>query len=217
MATKRVMGLDASTTTIGLAVIDYSDTERKLVHYEYFKPDKKVHVLQMLAGVRAFILSRLETYKPDYVALEDIILFMKGHSTAQTISALSILNRTVGLTVYNHMGRPPAMLNVMKVRHTIKLDKILPPKEDIPELVAKLLGIEFPWIVNKKGKRIEENCDMADSIAVALAFITLGPEKAELAPVKKPKKRKKKSLEQTIVEEIVELIVPEQPKKTKKK
>ena len=36
-----IMGIDASTSTIGLSVIDHSKNKTILVHLEYFKPNKK--------------------------------------------------------------------------------------------------------------------------------------------------------------------------------
>ncbi len=131
------------------------------------------------------------------MALEDIILFMKGHSTAATVSALAVLNRTVGLAIYNQSGKPPELLNVMKVRHALKINKRLPGKEEIPDLVSHHLKIEFPWVFKEKGrgknkelKTIEENYDMADAMAVGLAYIKI--KDIESQP-KKPSKKKKKS------------------------
>lgn len=183
---KRILGLDASTTTIGLSVIDYDDESLTMIHHEYFKPPKNGNIFEKLAIVRDFVFSRLDKYKPDDVSLEDIILFMKGHSTAKTVSSLAVLNRTVGLAVYNQSGKIPALLNVMKIRHALKLDKKLPPKEAMPDLVAHHLKISYPWIMNKKGKVMVENYDMADAIAVALAFIKINAVDA------KPKKASKK-------------------------
>lgn len=197
----RVLGLDASTTTIGVSVIDYTIhpfkdiPSVKLIHNSFFKPPKKGEIFNRLNVVREFIKRTINEWNPNYIALEDIVLFMKGFSTAKTITALAVLNRTVGLAIYDTCGKPPHLLNVMKIRHTIKKDKELPSKEDIPELVAFHLGIEFPWIykVNKKTgekEKIKENNDIADGIAVALAFIKINTE------LKKPKKiikiRKKK-------------------------
>jgi hypothetical protein len=67
----------------------------------------------------------------------------------------------------------------MSIRHGLKLDGNLPKKEDMPELVAKHLGITFPYEVNKKGRIKVENYDMADGVAVALyyAFLLTGKVK----------------------------------------
>lgn len=183
----RVLGLDASTSTIGLSVIDYKDGYISLHHVEYFKPSKKGTIFERLSGVRKFITSKLIEFNPDDVVLEDIILFMKNHSTAKTVSALSILNRTVGLAVFD-AGYQPVLLNVMSIRHKIKNGKKLPHKSEIPELVAGILNIKFPYLYNKKKELLIENEDMADAIAVGLAFIK-GAKPVE----KKVKKRSKKT------------------------
>ncbi len=182
----RILSLDASTTTIGLAVIDYGDDLiPKLIHVEYFKPPQDIDIFEKLSKVRQFIFNKIEEFKPDQIALEDIVLFMKGKSTAATISSLAVLNRTVGLAVYDKLGKSPVLLNVLKIRHKIKFGKKLPAKEEIPELVAQILNISFPYQYNKKGKAIPENLDMADSIAVGLALFKIN------TTIEKPKKTRK--------------------------
>lgn len=185
----RVLGLDASTSTIGISVIDYTDDgEMTLVYCNYFKPPKNDDIFIRLAAVRGFIFDLLDKYKPDHVAIEDIILFMKGKSSAKTITGLAVLNRTVGLAVLNHYGTSPVLLNVLKIRHAIKIDT-LPSKEEIPELVAKHLNIDFPYKYKTKGKAkgkiAVESYDMADGIAVGLAFIKLSKPKAKIVKKKK--------------------------------
>ena len=170
---RRVLGLDASTTTIGLSVLSYDEGQISLDHSEYFKPPKKVDIFERLAVVRKYIIEKIDEFKPDDVVLEDIILFMAGNSTAKTISSLAVLNRTVGLAVYEKTGTPPFLFNVMKIRHAIKEDKKLRPKEEIPELVARILDIDFPYVLSKRGSRVKENFDIADSIACALCHIFL--------------------------------------------
>jgi hypothetical protein len=64
----------------------------------------------------------------------------------------------------------------MSIRHGLKLNKIFPKKEEMPELVEHHLGIKFPYEKNKKGNFKVENFDRADAIAVALyySFILIG-------------------------------------------
>ena len=179
----RIMGLDASTSTIGLAIIEAS--ELKLIHYEYYKPSKKEDIFHKLQEVRKFISTKINEFKPDLVALEDIILFMKGHSTAKTISGLAVLNRTVGLAVLDYLGQAPYLMNVMSIRSLIKIDKKAPKKEEVPDVVAKHLNIDFPYLLNKKGKILNENYDMADAMAAAIAL-----HKKISAPIKVKRKKK---------------------------
>lgn len=185
----RILGIDASTSTIGLAIIDYSSlNDAKLVFQQFYKPKKNISIFQKLLQIKIFLSSFLLEWKPDHIAIEDIILFMQGHSTAKTISSLSILNRTVGLTVLETLHQEPYLLSVMSIRHALKLNKKFPKKEEIPELVAHYLKIDFPYYYKKNKKNDPSNkvkslkltpkiaiesYDVADAIAVGLAFIKL--------------------------------------------
>ena len=194
----RVLSLDASSTTIGIAVIEYDDGYvASLVHQEYYKPNKKVDVLEMLLETRTYILGLVKEHKVNEVAIEDYVKSMHGASNANTIQLLAILNMTLRLTILDNTGIRVQPYNVMKIRHAIKFEKILPKKEDIPELVAKHLGIEFPWYykINRKTKLQEvraESYDVADAIAVGLAHVKILSSGVKQAAKKKSKKRAKK-------------------------
>lgn len=174
--TNRLISIDASTTTIGIGVIDYYDKKVKLIHQEYFKPLKKVSIFKKLENVKEYMAKLNKKWKPDTVCIEDIIQFMAGKSGAKTVIPLAVLNRTIGLTWYEMMGKEPELLNVIAIRHAIKLSKELPAKEEIPNIVAQRLHIDFPYYtkINRKTKKKEiraESYDVADAIAVGLAFI----------------------------------------------
>jgi len=161
-----------SLSTAGLGVVDFSP-EPVLVHQSAFKPPKKGHILERLFAIRCHMLGFLEEWKPDFVAVEEIVKFVKGSgSTASTIILLATANRTAGLAVLEKTGRCPFLLPVQTVRSRLKLDH-MPKKEEMPDLVAHRLGIDFPWITytGRDGttKNRPENYDMADAIAVALA------------------------------------------------
>ena len=182
---RRVIGLDASTTTIGIAIIDYEDgIVPILVHSEYYKPNKTNGILEMLRLARTHIINLFGKYNVQEFVIEDYIRFMKGASSAGTVIPLAILNMTLRLAILD-LGITPEVLNVLKIRHAIKLTKVLPKKEEIPELVSKHLGIPYPWLykINKRSKQqviMEESYDVADSMAVAIAWA-----KIQTAPKKK--------------------------------
>ena len=91
-------------------------------------------------------------------------------STATTVVTLASFNRMIGLLSYDYLKSHPGLFNVMSIRHGLKLNKNLPKKEEMPDLVSKHLGITFPYIKDKKGKIKPESFDMADGIAVALYY-----------------------------------------------
>lgn len=206
---KRVMSLDASSTTIGIAIIDYDDSSMSLEHKEYYKPPKKGNLFERLAAVRKHIQDKIDEFNPDSTSMEDIVLFMGsgpkcpickkptgGGSTAKTITTLAVLNRTVGLAIYDKTGKPPYLYNAMRIRHAIKPDKALPPKEEIPNVVANILGFKWDFKMKKsKGKMVpaDENFDMADAIACGVCHVYMDRAgKADQLQIKKKKKRKKK-------------------------
>lgn len=174
----RVLGLDASTTTVGISVIEYDGYDIKLIYSGYHKPNKKNGILNMLVTTRNYILSIATKYSIDEFIIEDYIRFMKGNSSSSTIIPLAILNMTLRLMAIDILNIQPQSLNVLKIRHALKFTKTLPKKEDMPELVANHLNITYPWIykINKKTKNQEiadVSYDVADAIAVALAFVKL--------------------------------------------
>lgn len=190
---KRVLGIDVSSTTIGYCILDIDDNNIiSLVKASYIKPIKTGSIIERIVDTRNIIKNVLEEAKPDYIAIEDIIQYMKGKSTAQTIIMLTTFNRMIGLCAYDYLNDAPQLFNVMSIRHGLKEGKELPKKEDMPELVAKHLRITFPYERSSKGKKKGaikvESYDLADGIAVALyyAFVLTGKVKR-----KKPSQKKK--------------------------
>jgi Holliday junction resolvasome RuvABC endonuclease subunit len=191
---KKVIGIDCSSKTIGWCCIEIDDVNSTYTYVDsgYIKPPKTGSIIEKLVKTRKSIIDILNMYKPDYIGIEDIVKFMKGSSTAQTIIMLTSFNRMVGLASYDVLGTIPEFFNVLSIRHGLKENKIFPKKEDMPELVSKYLNIKFPYIYNKNSKLIEENYDRADGIAVALyySFLLVGKINKKN---KKPKPKKKVS------------------------
>lgn len=172
----RILGLDASSKTIGYSIIEYNESTGSidLIECDYIKPPKKGNLFERLNKTQNMIKEILVKYDPDKVAIEDIAKFMAGASTAKTIITLAVFNRAVGLACYEYCGEPPELFNVMKIRHGIKLNKKFPKKDEIPDIVAKHLNITFPYVYKtgkKKEEIMEESYDMADSLAVAYYYV----------------------------------------------
>lgn len=176
---KIVLGLDVSSSTIGWGALTInSDNKISLMGANYIKPIKNENIIESLAHTRNAIQELFNMIKPDYIGIEDIILFMKGHSTATTITTLASFNRMVALCAFDYLNESPALFNVMAIRHGLKTSKILPQKEDMPKLVAKHLNVKFPYIykIKKKSKKKEiaiESFDVADGISVSLYYSLL--------------------------------------------
>lgn len=185
---KTVLAFDVSSTTIGYSVLSIDDFTG-MINFKsasYLKPIKDGSIIERIVDTRNKISYIINKIKPDYIGIEDIIQFMQGKSTAKTIIMLTTFNRMIGLAAYDYLGRTPELFNVMTIRHGLKTSKILPKKEDMPELVAKHLGIKFPYELSTKGKtkgKIKvESYDKADGVAVALyyAFVLTGKVKRKV-------------------------------------
>lgn len=170
--TKIILGFDVSSTTIGWCALSFDEATNAIsfIKADYLKPLKKGTIIERIVDTRDKIQKIINDVKPDYIGIEDIIKFMAGKSSAQTIIMLTTFNRMIGLCAYDYLHRSPELFSVMTIRHGLKKNKILPKKEEMPALVSEHLGITLPWRLGKKGAVKVENYDMADGIAVALYY-----------------------------------------------
>jgi hypothetical protein len=190
----KVLGIDVSSETIGWCSlsVDQLSGDIKFLDAGYLKPIKIGSIIDRISHTRDKVLEIITKQNPDYIGIEDIICFMKGKSSAQTIIMLTTINRMICLLSNDYIKKPPELFNVMTIRHGLKLTKVLPKKEDMPELFAAHLGIKFPYEYNKKNKITEESYDMADGCSVALyyAFILSGRVKPKKSVTTNKKKKK---------------------------
>jgi Holliday junction resolvasome RuvABC endonuclease subunit len=206
MSPKIILGLDISTKCCGYSIIDASTSPPTLIHCSFIKPPQKGSIFDRITKTQVEIEKLLHQYSPDCVGIEQIASYFGKFSTAQTIIALARINIAVGLTCYEYLGHEPAMFNVMQIRHGLKLTPALPKKEEIPQLLEKLLGIKFPYVY-KNGEIAEESYDTSDSLAVAIytaKYIqTLETELSKPLNLALPKKRLNK-LKKTRKEQLLE-------------
>lgn len=192
---KTILGFDASSTTIGYCILSWDETTNNIsfVNAGYIKPPKKGSIIERIVETRNQVEKVITAAQPDYIAIEEIIQFMKGKSTAKTIIMLTTFNRMICLASYDALSKEPKLYSVMTIRHGLKTGSDLPKKEDMPALVAQHLGITFPYEHNKKGAIKVESYDKADGIAVALyhAFALSGRVKSKAKAKAKPKGKSK--------------------------
>lgn len=172
---KTILAFDISSSTTGYCVLSCSKNKISLIKLDHIKPIKTGTILARLVDTRDAIIDIIENAMPDIIAIEDVISFMKGHSTAKTITTLVSFNRMIGLTAYDYLGKSPEMYSVLQIRHGIRRAaglKKLPAKEDLPAILEELLDIDFPWIYSKKDKILTENYDRSDALACAFYCAT---------------------------------------------
>jgi len=173
---KSIVGFDISSSTLAYSLLEFNEDtkEIKFILSNYIKPIKDGTIIERLVDTRNKVKAIIEQLRPDEIAIENIILFMKGASSANTITTLTSFNRMIGLLAYDMLNKQPTLISVMSIRSCIKrqanLPKI-PKKEELPNILEQLLNFKFPWEYNKKNKIIEENYDKSDAISCAYVYI----------------------------------------------
>lgn len=187
---RKILGIDCSSTTIGCCVLHIDDNNNiSCQDLIYIKPNKKGNLIERLYETREELKKYIEKIQPDEIVVEEIISFIKGKSTAQTIIMLTTFNRMACLLAYDFLKKSPQLFNVLSIRHGIKLSPTLPKKEEIPDILEKRLNFKFPFILDKKNKIKAESYDMADAGAVTLYYALKLTDNL----YKKPKKLKIKN------------------------
>lgn len=183
----RVLGLDISSTTIGIGLLNYDvlTKETNLLSAEFYSPPKLGSTYERLKRTENDIQNILDRLQPDIVAIEDILFFAKK-STMRTLILLGIFNRQVGFTVSKWLvsdssqsdygQEEPILFPVATIRATLRkiFNQKEIEKENIPHLLQQIFP-NFPISKISKGKKIgkltKETYDMADGVSVALTYI----------------------------------------------
>lgn len=177
------MGLDVSTSTIGICLIDIKKstlialTHKKLTKYEdeYEKGDN-------------FCFADLGILKSKYVVRKIYIeeaakKFTPGFSSANTIMTLGRFNGIISYMTYKEFGIKPVMVNVRSARAKIGIkvdvkDKSLTTKQKVVNQVLAMIPDDSWWDVkiNDNGeKKYSKACeDRADAFVICKGGLFLG-------------------------------------------
>lgn len=170
----KILGLDCSSSTIGWGLVALGD-EPQLLAYGHIKPlDSKHSLMERLDGVYESIKNLCDEFAPTHVAIEEILLFMKGKSGARTITLLAVFNRVVALSAYRNSNADVVFLPSQTIRKIVKnacdISKRL-EKEQIPDVIMKNLEPKFDIMLNRKGNVAKETYDESDGVATAWAYV----------------------------------------------
>jgi len=173
-AKTRVLGLDCSSSTVGWGLVTITRDKPSLVAHGHLKPlNSKNPLIHRLDDVYQRVGKICEDFDPTLIAIEDILLFMKGRSGAKTITTLAIFNRIIALSAYRHSNADVKFYPVQTIRKLIKnhcdsvVNKIA--KTDLPDIIRAELEPGFENILNTKGNVADETYDEGDGIATGWA------------------------------------------------
>jgi len=175
------LGLDISTTVIGIALFDKDD---KLCNLEYIKFRPKTNLFQRLDDFiehfeklsSAINLSKGKN-KLKHISIEEPLKAFKGKfSNAETIQKLTTMNAFISSYVYKKFNIEPRYYNVQTARKTAFPNLTIPQSAPNKKYLVWEKVVEkepqINWVYSKKTHKLrDENFDMSDAYVVGYADI----------------------------------------------
>lgn len=186
----KVLGLDVSTRTIGVALFDIQTKELlELTHISPVPKPKVENKIEELLLKAQIFKEKLLSYKElgiQYVVIEEPLL---NSNNVYTVSTLMRFNTLICKEVYDVLGVVPEFISTYNSRkfafpHLVQpndknkyvlfggMPKDIDKKVVIWELVAKKEP-QIVWNYTKNNTLKKENFDMTDSYTCALGFMKM--------------------------------------------
>lgn len=186
-----ILGIDISTSITGFAIVG----EGQLLHYSACDLRKHKGVFAKAEAIREYIADFFENYQLDqdsggwgesrhpieHIYIEQPLhMFMKGKSSAKTLSALMTFNGIVSWLIYELFEIEPQYISATSARKTAGIR--VPRGQKAKEVVLKhLLENETAFHIEytKHGNPVAGSYDKADAIVIAKAGYIAEEEKQE--------------------------------------
>lgn len=169
-----ILGLDISTTMVGIAVID--STHRTLVKSECYDLSKIESLFEKAELVGSHLYSLRAEYDFEHVFIETALKkFLPGRSRADTIIKLAKFNGIVSWMCFEGYGFSPVYINVNTARSLYGLSfprgtKGPKRKKMVIEAVIEKEKTAFKYEMARGGKNFKRGTDdRADAIVIARA------------------------------------------------
>ena len=179
----KILGLDVSTSNVGICLIDTDDSQRHFVCLATGIPiSNKKGLYVKSCVVQDSLIAVGKDHKIDVVVVEESLqAFRRNMSSAKTISVLNRFNGIISFIARKEFDCPVVLGNVIAVRNKIglKLDRKSDQttKEQVFEWVKSHENMEnFIWPTkilksgpNKGKEKFESYCyDIADAFVMAI-------------------------------------------------
>ena len=186
----KVLGLDVSTRTIGIALFDIQNKELlELTHVSPIpkpKVEDKIEELMIKSNIFKQKLMGYEGMGIKYVVIEEPLL---NSNNVYTVGTLMRFNTLICKEVYDVLGVVPQFISTYNSRKYAfpelvqendkgkfvlfgGLPKTIDKKNIILELVAKKEP-QIIWMYNRNNTLKKENFDMTDSYTCALGYMKM--------------------------------------------
>ena len=188
MNSPKILGLDVSTKTIGIALFDTPSHELlELTHISPVPKPKTENKIHELINKSFIVRQKLEEYKDlgiTKVIIEEPLL---NSNNVYTVSTLMRYNTLICKEVYDILGLVPEFISTYNARkaafpHLIQKNdkgkfvlfggypKTIDKKEIIWESVAKREP-QITWLYTRNNTLKKENFDMTDSYTCVLGYM----------------------------------------------
>ena len=169
-----ILGLDISTTMVGVALID--STTRKLVYVDGWDISKLDTMFEKAEVIGAELYTLRAEYKIENIYIETALKkFLPGRSRADTIVKLAKFNGVVAWLCYECFNLVPTYINVNTARSLYGLSfprgtKGPKRKKMVIEAVIEKEKTAFKYEMARGGKNFKRGTDdRADAIVIARA------------------------------------------------
>lgn len=169
-----LLGLDISTSCIGIAIFD---EKYKLHELSYVKFTKGKTMFEKIDEFILYFKKYDEIQFTEISIEEPLKRFAGKFSNAETIQKLTQMNAMISAYLYLKLNVTPVYYNVLHARKVAFPNLIIPKshpskKTLIWECVMRMEPT-INWVYSKKtGKLADETYDMCDAYTISLAHIT---------------------------------------------
>jgi RNase H-fold protein (predicted Holliday junction resolvase) len=172
------LGLDISTTKIGVAIID---DHRELLE-TYAIRLKEGDLCEKAQLLKSDLRKLLDKYKIKKIFVEEPLMVFSRNSMAKTLSILQRFNGMASYVVYEVFGHSPIMVNVnaarkkvgVKIVRGVRFKNTRDKKQPIIDRVVQIFKSSktpFVYGLTKQGNPEVGTDDRADAIVMALQGI----------------------------------------------
>jgi Holliday junction resolvasome RuvABC endonuclease subunit len=165
-----ILGLDVSSSKIGIAILDY---DKKIVSTDLikFKPETPLEERAKLFENKLVKLQKFYNISEVFVE-EPFIAFGGGKTTAHTMAKLQRFNGMCCYSVFSIFESLPIMVNVRTARNKlgIKIPKGTKQNETKKYIIEYVQNnhAEFIYSVTAHGNPVPGTDDKADAVVIAL-------------------------------------------------
>ena len=166
-----VLGLDISTSRIGVTVMDYDEN---LICCDVLKMDSKKELEDRCMDLENHIVSLSRKYPIKQIFIEQpFMMFSGGKTTAMTMSKLQRFNGMCSYMVRRLLDINPELIAANRARslNGIKVKRGEKTKKIVIDWVAKKYPKDFIFELTRHGNPKLGTDDRADSVVIARAGI----------------------------------------------